>query len=52
MSNAVIPAEAGTSERKGTVLLAEAPAVGFPSKYDFDGVPPGVTAFQPEHRHG
>jgi hypothetical protein len=39
----VIPAKAGAPGRKGTLGLPEAPAFGFPSKYYFDGVHPGVT---------
>jgi hypothetical protein len=43
MSATVIPAEAGTSGREVTAGLPEIPAYGFPSKYYFDGVPPGMT---------
>jgi len=41
----VIPAKAGTStgEMHPRPSIPEAPAFGFPSKYYFDGVPPGVT---------
>jgi hypothetical protein len=39
----VIPAEAGTSGREVSAGLYEIPAFGFPSKYYFDGVPPGMT---------
>jgi len=43
MSRPVTPAKAGTSGREVSAGLPEAPAFGFPSKYYFDGVPPGMT---------
>src|SRR4051812_2433944 len=42
-ANPVIPAKAGTSGHDSSTLLHEVPAFGFPSKYYFDGVPPGTT---------
>jgi hypothetical protein len=38
-----IAAKAGTSRWKVPADLPEVPAFGFPSKYYFDGVPPGMT---------
>ena len=43
MSKPVIPAKAGTSGPEVSAGLPEVPAFGFPSKYYFDGAPPGMT---------
>jgi hypothetical protein len=43
----VMPAKAGipAGENRRRLSPTGAPAFGFPSKYYFDGVPPGATVF-------
>ncbi|MEA3011298.1 MAG: hypothetical protein QOJ91_2990 [Sphingomonadales bacterium] len=39
----VTPAKAGASGRPAVIFWPEVPASGFPKKYYFFGVPPGMT---------
>src|SRR5688500_16477185 len=39
-----VPAKAGTSGKPAETSCPEVPAFGFPSKYYFGGLPPGMTS--------